>query len=237
MMHTLSISKRNRADYVSTTPVDDCLDGAIVLAVQDFASREQSNQYRAFLANPISKVDPLGLEAATTQPKPPGDGEHWIDPGNHGIGIYGGTDPNGGANCIGAACGIPKNLGINHDENWIPKGCQKIDKIPEKPECPDDNTVYMWVSVGVDNKDKKTWSTHVVYFDNKSVGGASTKLGAAPGDGEGIQNSGAWVRGITNVDEHIKWYQEGTDSHEVFRHCFKCDRSKMEVDPKTGALK
>ena len=52
-----------------------------------------------------------------------------------------------------------------------------------------------------------------------------------------MRSDPAWVRGIADVDAHIKWYQEGTDSHELFRHCFKCDRSKMEVDPKTGALK
>lgn len=63
MIYNPAIPKRNRLKLVPEFELDYNLRGARQCAVEGSGARGWSNQYRAFLDNPIAMVDPLGLQA------------------------------------------------------------------------------------------------------------------------------------------------------------------------------
>lgn len=67
MIYNPAIPKRNRLKLVPEFELGDNLRGARQRAVEYSGVRGQSNEYIAFLDNPIARVDPLGLQ---TSPAP-----------------------------------------------------------------------------------------------------------------------------------------------------------------------
>jgi RHS repeat-associated protein len=198
---------------------------------KDSAAKDGANPYVYVRNNPTKGVDPSGLDGRASGLGP---GEWHIDPKDPGTGIATGPNAYYTRNCFAFAWGQQTGISFPKALDFVPSGCKEVqcEKNLDRYNCAAKNEVVVVVSYGKDAKGGAVAPMHMIFRDPSIGAGYSTKLGGAGTGSEEVQNCGSYVRGITDVAGHFKWYYDAPslkDEPEFKRRCFICQRDKMTV--------